>query len=105
MPGGLCIALFALTKHSPPVRDIFSEIFGYTSGKDFVKILFATDKDVPANDQHASGLPLGGVSGGRDIAAPSSPIDVNVFALGILLVGIFGFDFEGVSAKVVSLSL
>ena len=45
------------------------------------------------------------VRGRRHIAASSGPIDVDVFALGILVTGIFGLDAERVSTKVVALGL
>ena len=48
---------------------------------------------------------LGSVCRGRHITTTSSPVDVDVFALGVLLVGVLGLDPEGVCAEVVTLCL
>lgn len=42
---------------------------------------------------------------GRDVSTPSGPVDVNVLALLVCLVGELGLDPEGVGTKVVTLRL
>jgi hypothetical protein len=41
----------------------------------------------------------------RDVTTPSGPVDVDVLALLVLLVGVFWLDPEGVCAEVVTLCL
>jgi len=43
--------------------------------------------------------------GSRNVATPAGPVDVDVLALLVLLVGAFGLDPEGVCAEVVTLCL
>ena len=45
------------------------------------------------------------VGRGRNVATPSCPVDVDVLALLVLLVGVFGLDAEGVGTEVVTLGL
>jgi hypothetical protein len=50
-------------------------------------------------------IKLSVVGGGRNVATPSCPVDVDVLALLVLLVGVFGLDAECVGTEVVTLSL
>lgn len=43
--------------------------------------------------------------GGRNVAAPSCPVDVNILALLVCLVGVFWLDPEGVCTEVITLCL
>lgn len=45
------------------------------------------------------------VGGGRDVAATAGPVDVNVLASVVLVIGGFRLDTESVSAEVVALGL
>jgi hypothetical protein len=45
------------------------------------------------------------VSRCRNVSTTSSPVDVDILVLGVLLVGKFWLDLEGVSTEVISLSL
>jgi hypothetical protein len=42
---------------------------------------------------------------GRDVSSSSGPVDVDILALGVRLVGVFRLDPEGVGTEVVTLSL
>ena len=48
-------------------------------------------------------IKLSVVGGGGNVATPSCPVDVDVLALLVLLVGEFGLDAEGVGTEVVTL--
>ena len=50
-------------------------------------------------------IKLSVVGGGRNVATPSCPVDVDVLALLVLLVGEFGLDAEGVRTEVITLGL
>ena len=50
-------------------------------------------------------IKLSVVGGGRNVATPSCPVDVDVLALLVLLVGVFRLDAEGVGTEVVTLGL
>ena len=50
-------------------------------------------------------IKLSVVRGGRNVSTPSCPVDVDVLALLVLLVGVFGLDAEGVGTEVVTLGL
>ena len=45
------------------------------------------------------------VSGSRDVATTAGPVDVDVLALGVLLVGVLRLDAESVGTEVVTLGL
>lgn len=48
---------------------------------------------------------LNNVGGGGHVTTSTSPVDVDILALGVVLVGALGLDAEGVSTEVVTLSL
>lgn len=50
-------------------------------------------------------IKLSVVGGGGNVATPSCPVDVDVLALLVLLVGEFGLDAEGVGTEVITLGL
>lgn len=50
-------------------------------------------------------IKLSVIGGGGNVSTPSCPVDVDVLALLVLLVGVFGLDAEGVGTEVVTLGL